>query len=373
MNDIEFSGEPTIEIEDGVFSPYLPFQNGHTVLEFDPAKLDSQEVFDSIEIKAPDNIEIRQLTRDEITAGPEMLDGKEVDKSLRIMRLNRGTGKKMLVGLSWSETFDSEGTMHKLAILATLLPEFELVAVEKLGVGESSDPDKEDDKEMRRKGSFVPHGRTEAQILDENDQQFDAVYGGSMGSRFALGYVANTKNAPKHVILEDPLGAKKFKFKDFAVDRFMGLEGSYTKDQYMQTATDETAVEIWERGNSPMAAVRAFGKWAVTGKLHQYFYTQIQAMRKPGLLTDMRFAMNNLPEDAKVNVIIPTASAVTDAMATADVALSAAKISDNDHPPTAKVYLMPGASHAHTQANSANEAMMIRHCLGLDADKTLAA
>lgn len=362
------AGADTVAPVVGEFNYHDWFQAGQLILDYS-AELSAQgRTYPETLLFPPAAVDVAKSVKAELESGVDVLEGPSGQK-LATQTLNKGAGKSMLWLPAWSVEIDRPAFQHQMGIIATRLPEVEILAVQTLGTGRSSKPSMSASSQLRRTGSFGAVGREVAEILDSNGKQFDYGVGASMGTRSLLGYFMHSQLANHaELILDDPLGATEYPLFEFGLGRFMGLEGKYT-EPVLAESDDEIAIQLQKDGLKPSVIVKAIGRQVARRQLYHQWVAQVSAMRKATLKHDIINAQKNT-SGLTIHANIPTASAVSDTMA--DLALfdeinAMPCVNGNG---IVVSHLLPGATHGHGVANAPTEAEIIRHLLRLEANQS---
>lgn len=352
----------------GEFNHHSWFQPGQLVLDYSPDLFETGGAYPDTLLFPPTTVEVADSVKAELQEGIDMLRGSSGQK-LATLSLNKGAEKTMLWMPAWSVEVDGLAFQHQMGIIATRLPEVEIVAVQTLGTGPSSKPSLDASSQLRRTGSFGGVGLEVAEILDRAGKQFDYGVGASMGTRSLLGYFMHTK-LPNHaeLVLDDPLGAAEYPLFEFGFDRFMGLEGKYS-EPVLAASSDEIAVRLQKDGLKPSTVVKVVARQAARRQLYHQWVAQVSAMSKNALKHDLIYAQKNT-SGLTIHANIPTASAVSNTMADIELFNEINAMPCVNGNGVVIPHLLPGATHGHGVANAPTEAEIIRHLLRLETSQT---
>ncbi len=349
----------------GEFNYYDGFQAGQLMLDYSAELFAQGRAYPDTLLFPPTTVDVATSVKAELENGVDVLEGPSGQK-LATQTLNKGASKSMLWLPAWSVEIDGPAFQHQIGIIATRLPEVEILAVQTLGTGRSSKPSMAASSQLRRTGSLGAVGREVAEILDSKGKQFDYGVGASMGTRSLLGYFMNSQLAGHaELVLDDPLGAIEYPLFEFGFGRFMGLEGKYT-EPVLAESSDEIAVQLQKDGLKPSVIVKAIGLQVARRQLYHQWVAQVSAMRKATLKQDIINTQKNT-SGLTIHANIPTASAVSDTKADLilfDEINAMPCVNGNG---LVVPHLLPGATHGHGVANAPTEAEIIRHLLRLES------
>lgn len=349
----------------GEFNYYDWFQAGQLMLDYSAEQFAQGRAYPDALLFPPTSVDVATSVKAELENGVDVLNGPSGQR-LATQTLNKGAGKSMLWFPAWSVEIDGPAFRHQIGIIATRLPEVEILAVQTLGTGRSSKPSVKASSLLRRTGSFGAVGREVAEILDSKGKRFDYAVGASMGTRSLLGYFMHSHLAEHaELVLDDPLGAKEYPLFEFGIDRFMELEGKYM-EPVLAESNDEIAIQLQKDGLKPNVVLKALGRQVVRRQLYHQWVTQVSAMRKASLKHDIINAQKNT-SGLTIHANIPTASAVSDTMADLDVFEEINAMPCVNGNGIVVPHLLPGATHGHGVANASTEAEIIRCLLQFEA------